>query len=136
MHPPQTPTSSPIPWWRRPFGIRRHTGPAGRIGQGVAWLVFDAAQDNYHCYWFVGPAHDHLVDHADAPSAAAAVEWARSRTPAARIRMADHRTYWAGTKPNPGGFAGTWTPAHPRPAPRPVEPSSRTPPGEALAHTA
>ena len=106
------------------------------VGQGTAWLVYDAARDCYHCYWLVGPADDHLVEHTEAPSAAVAVEWARSRTPRARIRLPDHRTYWAGTDPAPGGFAGTWTAAS-RPAtlrPRPAFPETR--PRPALAQTA
>jgi hypothetical protein len=57
---------------------------------------------------------DHAGGHAaDALSAAVAVEWARSRTPRARIRLPDHRTYWAGTDPSPGGLAGAWTAAGP-----------------------
>ena len=92
------------------------TGPNAQppwVGQGSAWLVHDAARDCYHCYWLVGPADAHLLEHTDALSAAVAVEWARSRTPRARIRLPDHRTYWAGTDPSPGGLAGAWTAAGP-----------------------
>ena len=81
------------------------TGPNAQppwVGRGTAWLVYDAARGCCHCYWLVGPADDHLVEHAEAPSAAVAVEWARSRTPRARIRLPDHSTYWAGTDPAPG----------------------------------
>lgn len=102
---------------RRRYGTRRTQQPAAWIGQGTARLVSDAARDCYHCYWLVGPADDHLLEHAEVPSAAIAVEWARSRTPRARIRLPDHRTYWAGTDPAPGGFAGTWT--------QPVQPPPR-----------
>jgi hypothetical protein len=91
---------------------RRTQRPGTWIGQGIASLVFDTANDSYQCYWLVGPAQDHLIDHYLAPSAIDAVEWARSRTSRARIRLPDHRTYWAGTDPTPGGFAGTWKPAH------------------------
>ncbi len=83
------------------------------VGQGTAWLVYDATRGCYHCYWLVGPADDHLIEHAEALNAAVAVEWARSRTPKARIRLPDHRTYWAGIDPAPGGFAGAWTAAGP-----------------------
>ena len=111
------------------------SAPAGPNGQppgsvqGTVWLVYDAARDRYHCYWLVGPADDHLLEHAEAPSAALAVEWARSHTPRARIRLPDHRTYWAGTDPAPGGFAGTWTAASPTttPLPRHVSPKTRLP---------
>jgi hypothetical protein len=95
---------------QRRFGARRAKDPAARVGQGTAWLTYDAAHGCYHCYWLVGQANDHLVEHATEHSPAEAVEWSRSRTPRARIRLADHRTYWAGTDPAPPGFAGTWTP--------------------------
>lgn len=62
-------------------------------------------------YWLVGPSTDHLVERAMQPSAADAVEWAGVRTPRARIRLADHRTYWVGTDPTPPGLAGVWAPA-------------------------
>ena len=96
-----------------PFGTHRTQRPTAWVGQGAAWLVHDAARDCYHCYWLVGPANAHLLEHTDALSAAVAVEWAQSRTPRARIRLPDHRTYWAGTDPSPGGFAGAWTAAGP-----------------------
>lgn len=82
------------------------------VGQGTAWLLFDAGGDlfQYQCYWYGGSCGDHLLDHARTPAAADAVEWATARTPRARIRLPDHRTYWAGTAPDPGGFAGTWPP--------------------------
>ena len=90
------------------FGPRRRKDPAARIGHGTAWLVHDAARDCFHCYWLVGQPNEHLIEHATEATAANAVQWARSRTPRARIRLADHRTYWAGTEPAPPGFAGTW----------------------------
>ena len=96
---------------RRRFGTRREKGREAWIGQGTAWLVHDAARDCYHCHWLVGPSTDHLIERAMHPSAADAVEWAGVRTPRARIRLADHRTYWAGTGPTPPGFAGIWAPA-------------------------
>ena len=135
MHAPQPPPSAPRYRWRHWFGNRWGRGPAWWTGQGTAWLVFDAGRDIYHCYWFVGPADDHPVDRADVANAAAAVEWAGSRTPAARIRLPDHRTYWAGTAPNPGGFAGTWTTADPPPAPPRTQQPAPTPPRIMLAHT-
>ena len=111
---------------QRAFGTRRSKGPAARVGQGTAWLVHDAARDCYHCYWLVRRPNDHLIERATLPGAADAVEWARDRTPRARIRLADHRTYWAGTDPAPPGFAGIWTPASPPtiPQPSPVFPES------------
>lgn len=85
------------------------------MGKGTAWLVFDAGGDlyQYQCYWFAGSSVDHLLEHTRAVTAADAVEWATARTPRARIRLSDHRTYWAGTGPDPGGFAGTWAPNRP-----------------------
>ena len=127
--------NAPIPRQRR-FGTRGSRDPAGWVGQGTAWLVHDADRDCYHCYWLVGRPNDHLIEYAIEPSEADAVEWARSRTRRARIRLADHRTYWAGTDPTPPGFAGTWTPAS-RPAmarPRPA--SVETRPRPTLARTA
>ena len=121
---------------RRRFGTRRTQRPAAWIGRGTAWLAYDAARDCYHCYWLVGPADDHLVEHAEAPSAAVAVEWARSRTPRARIRLPDHRTYWAGTEPAPTGFAGTWTAPSPASSPVAGHVSPETPPQWAVAQTA
>jgi hypothetical protein len=103
----------------RRFGSRPKD-PAAWVGQGTAWLVYDAGRDCYHCYWLVGPADDHLIERATEQSAADAVEWARPRTPNARIRLGDHRTYWAGTDRSPPGFAGTWTPANPPPTVRPL----------------
>jgi hypothetical protein len=121
---------------QRRLGTRRSKGPAAWVGHGTAWLVYDAARGCYHCYWLVGRPNDHLIEGATEPSAADAVDWARSRTSRARIRLADHRTYWAGTDPAPSGFAGTWTPAsRPTPLrPRPVLPDTR--PRPALAQTA
>jgi hypothetical protein len=122
------------PTRQRRFGTRRARHPAAWVGQGTAWLAHDAARDCYHCYWLVGRPNDHLIEQTIEPSAADAVTWARSRTPRARIRLADHRTYWAGTDPSPPGFAGTWTPT-PRPAtlrPASVETLPRPP----LAQTA
>jgi hypothetical protein len=95
----------------RRFGTNRSRGPAAWLGQGTAWLVHDVGRDCYHCYWLVGRPNDHLIESATEPSAPDAVEWARCRTPRARIRLGDHRTYWAGTDPAPRGFEGTWTPA-------------------------
>ena len=137
MDPHQPPPSTPGRPWRDLFRARWDKSPARWIGQGEAWLVFDAGRDVYHCYWFVGPANDHPVERTDAPNAASAVEWARSRTPAARIRLPDHRTYWAGTLPSPAGFTGTWTTTDPSPsAPLPAEQLSPTPSGEPLVHVA
>jgi hypothetical protein len=78
-------------------------------------LVFDAGGDlyQYQCYWFGGSGGDHLIERTRAATAADAVKWATARTPRSRIRLSDHRTYWAGTSPNPGGFAGTWAPDRP-----------------------
>jgi len=121
---------------QRGFGRRRSKGPSGWVGQGTAWIVHDVGRDCYHCYWLVGRPNDHLIERATKQSAADAVEWARSRTPRARIRLADHRTYWAGTDPTPPGFAGTWPPAS-RTAilrPRPAFPETR--PQPALTQTA
>jgi hypothetical protein len=120
----------------RRFGTRRSKDPAAWVGQGTAWLVHDTARDCYHCYWLVGRPNDHVIERATEPSAADAVDWARCRTSKARIRLADHRTYWAGTDPAPPGFAGIWTPAS-QPAtvqPRPLVPETRRLP--ALAETA
>jgi hypothetical protein len=96
-----------------PNGQGRRRSPrsrTGSVGKGTAWLVFDAGGDlyQYQCYWFGGSCGDHLLEHSRAATAADAVKWATARTPQARIRLSDHRTYWAGTGPNPGGFAGTW----------------------------
>ena len=88
--------------WHRRFVTHR---PAG-----TAHLVYDQAADVYHCYWFGGRSDDHLIEHAEVATAADAVAWAKSRTPRARIRLPDHRTYWAGASPSPGGFAGIWKP--------------------------
>jgi hypothetical protein len=121
---------------QRRFGTRRSSGPAAWVGQGTAWLVHDAARDCYHCYWLVGRPNDHVIERATEPSAADAVEWAGSRTPRARIRLADHRTYWAGTGPAPPGFAGIWTPVG-RPAALQTRPASvETRPQPALAESA
>jgi hypothetical protein len=121
---------------QRRFGTHRSKGPAAWVGQGTAWLVHDAARGCYHCYWLVGRPNDHLIECATEPSAAGAVEWARARTPGARIRLADHRTYWAGPDPAPPGFAGTWPPATPPTVirPRPDFPEIR--PRPELARTA
>jgi hypothetical protein len=120
----------------RRFGTRRSKGPAAWAGQGVAWLVYDAGRHCYHCYWLVGPASDHLIEQATEPSPAAAVAWAMARTPRARIRRADHRTYWSGTDPAPPGFAGTWRPANPPATGRPGRPPGEVRPRPALAPTA
>ena len=38
---------------------------AARAGDGTAWLVADGAQPaGFHCYWYTGPAEDHLVERA------------------------------------------------------------------------
>jgi hypothetical protein len=79
--------------------------------RGTAQLVYDQAADVYQCYWFGGPADDHLIEHMEVATAAEAVAWAEGRTPRARIRLPDHRTYWAGASPSPGGFAGVWKPS-------------------------
>lgn len=99
-------------------GSRRHRRSDSRArsaGQGSAWLIFDAGGDlyRYQCYWFGGSCDDHLLEHARVRTATDAVTWARARTPRARIRLPDHRTYWAGTGQQPPGFAGTWVPDRP-----------------------
>ena len=116
---------------------RLHPRLATHRRPGVAQLVFDKNADVYHCYWLAGRSADHLVEHAQVVTAADAVAWAAARTPRARIRLPDHRTYWAGTGPNPGGFAGVWQPAapttrstpHPQPGTEvPTEQHSASPP--------
>ena len=114
--------------------MRKDQNPQAWLGQGTAWLVFDATRDAYQCYWMVGPADDHVVEHATVASAEAAVEWAAARTPQARIRPVDRQTYWAGTDPSPDGYAGTWAPSPAQaPTPLPLVPSDPAPP---LAQTA
>lgn len=133
MHLPHPHLNPPTGRQRR-FGTRRSKDLAAWLGQGTVWLVHDAARDCYHCYWLVGRPNDHLIEGGTEPSAADAVSWARARTPRARIRLADHRTYWAGTDPTPPGFAGTWTPS----GPPTTLPPSRTPetgPRPTLAQT-
>ena len=100
---------------RRWLRFRTGAKPSRALGQGTAWLVFDAGGDlyQYQCYWFGGRGGDHVLEHARSATAADAVKWATARTPRARIRLADHRTYWAGAAPKPGGLAGTWTPDRP-----------------------
>ena len=95
---------------RDPQRSRLHAG--NNLGPGTAWLVFDADDDlhQYRCYWMNGPGGDHLVESAQAATDIDAVSWAAARTPTARIRMPDHRTYWAGTGPPQAGFAGVWSP--------------------------
>jgi hypothetical protein len=133
MH-PQHPSPN-IRRGQRRFGTRRSKDPAAWIGQGTAWIVHDAARDCYHCYWLVGRPNDHLIERATETSAANAVQWARSRTPKARIRLPDHQTYWAGTEHTPPGFAGTWpTPTRSTIAPAPRFPQTRQRP--TLAPTA
>lgn len=132
MHPAH-PRISDLTGRQRRFGTRRSKDPAAWVGQGTAWLVYDAARDCYHCYWLVGRPNEHPIERSTEPSAADAVVWARARTPRARIRLADHRTYWAGTDPTPPGFAGTWTQDSGSTTlrPRPVVPATR--PRSALA---
>ncbi|MHB8505225.1 MAG: hypothetical protein ACYDEN_05825, partial [Acidimicrobiales bacterium] len=96
--------------------------------------MFDAGDDlyRYQCYWFGGRGEGHVLEHARVPTDVEAVAWGLARTPSVRIRLPDHRTYWAGSAPNPGGFFGTWAPtqaplpsapyAGARPAPAPVAP--------------
>ena len=81
-----------------------------RAGEGSAWLIFDpgGALFQYQCYWKGGHCDDHLIEHARVATDAEAVDWAAARTSRARIRMPDHRTYWAGFAPSPKGFAGIW----------------------------
>ena len=84
-------------------------------GEGTAWLVADGAEPSgFNCYWYVGPAEDHLVEHAHVSNATAAVAWGRTRTPRVRIRTSDRRSSWAGTAPPPAGITLTW----PEPTPR------------------
>lgn len=100
---------------RRRFGRRGASKASPAVGQGTAWLIFDAGGDlfRYHCYWFGGRGGDHLIEHARLVTASDAVGWAAARTPRARIRLPDHRSYWAGSGPSPGGFAGVWQAARP-----------------------
>ena len=97
---------------RRWLRFRAGAESSRAVGEGTAWLVFDAGGDlyQYQCYWFGGRCGDHLLEHTRSATAADAVNWAAARTPRARIRLPDHRTYWAGAAPRPEGFAGTWTP--------------------------
>jgi hypothetical protein len=90
--------------------LRAGIRPTGRAGEGFAWLIFDAGGDlfQYQCYWMGGHCDDHLIEHARMATDAEAVGWAAARTARARIRMPDHRTYWAGSAPCPNGFAGIW----------------------------
>ena len=81
-----------------------------REGEGSAWLVADRREPaGFHCYWYMGPADDHLVERAHVVGAADAVAWGRERTPRVRIRTADGTSSWAGTAPRPDGIARTWT---------------------------
>ncbi len=116
---------------RRWLRFRTGAEPSRAVGEGTAWLVFDAGGDlyQYQCYWFGGRCGDHLLEHARSATAADAVKWATARTPRTRIRLADHRTYWAGAAPKPAGFAGTWTPDRPEryPTVRPRPPEQRPP---------
>ncbi len=84
------------PAWRA--GIR----PAGRAGEGFAWLILDAGDDlfRYQC-------DDHMIERARMATDAEAVDWAPARIPRARIRMPDHRAYSASSAPCPNGFART-----------------------------
>jgi len=87
--------------------MSRHTA---RTGDGTAWLVADgAAPSGFHCYWYTGPAEDHMVEHAHVSTENAAVAWGRTRTPRVRIRTPDRRSSWAGTAAQPAGIALTWT---------------------------
>jgi hypothetical protein len=94
----------------RRSALRARIRPARRAGEGLAWLIFDAGGGlfQYQCYWKGGHCDDHLIEHARMATDTDAVDWAAARTPRARIRMPDHRTYWAGSAPRPNGFAGTW----------------------------
>jgi len=68
--------------------VTRHPGRAP-YGQGSAWLVADRAHGGFVCYWYVGPAGDHLREHARAANAEEAVAWGRARSTRVRIRTAD-----------------------------------------------
>jgi hypothetical protein len=112
-------------WSRIQYWARARKGSARTSRRGTAWLVFDSANDlyQYRCYWMNGPGGDHMVESGNAATDVDAVAWAAARTPNARIRMPDHRTYWAGIAPSPGGFAGAWRPSRPedpRPSHEPV----------------
>ena len=85
--------------------MSRHSG---RHGEGTAWLVADRISGDFHCYWYVGRAGDHLADKARAATADAAVDWGRARTPNVRIRTADGQSQWAGTAPRPPSHTATW----------------------------
>jgi hypothetical protein len=105
-------------WYRR---FAAH-GP-----RGIAHLVYDQAADVYQCYWFGGRSADHLIEHSEVTTAADAVAWAEARTPRARIRLPDHRTYWAGTAPSPDGFAGIWKPTPSTATSTSLQPGSTAP---------
>lgn len=86
--------------------MSRHNASAG---DGAAWLVADRREPaGFHCYWYTGPAEDHLVEQAHIAGATQAVAWGRSRTPRVRIRTADARSSWAGSAPRPAGIVHTW----------------------------
>ena len=91
---------------------RLHRGLATHRPPGIAELVFNKDAGVYHCYW-LADAPTTIWGDAQVATAAEAVAWAAARTPRARIRLPDHRTYRAGTGPNPGGFAGIWQAAPP-----------------------
>lgn len=96
----------------RRVSLRRTSSRSRRIGQGLAWLVFDAGGDlfRYRCYWMGGHCDDHLIEQAQVATDRDAVAWAAVRTPRARIRQPDHVTYWAGSGARPDGFSRSWRP--------------------------
>jgi hypothetical protein len=85
---------------------------ARKTRDGTVWLVFDAGDElyRYQCYWFGGPSGDRVLEHDRVATDVQAVAWGMDRATRIRIRLPDHQTYWAGSAPNPGGFAGTWSP--------------------------
>ena len=111
------------------FQSRSRDRPERSAGRGTAWLIFDAGGDlfQYRCYWMGGPTGDHLVESARVATDIDAADWAAVRTPSARIRLPDHRTYWAGTAPAPRGFAGIWQPTRPEHHPAVESPAFESP---------
>ena len=103
-----------VPTSMLPDAASAPTGPNAQppwVGRGTAWLVYDAAP------WLLSLL---LAGRAGRRPPGRARRGAQRRGgsgmgpvshPRARIRLPDHRTYWAGTDPAPGGFAGAWTAA-------------------------
>lgn len=101
--------------------LRRRRRPARRpnLATGTVWLAFDAGDGlyRYRCDWFGGPVDGHLLEQAGVAAQADAAARGLERSPSVRIRLPDHRTYWAGLVPDPGALAGSCTPRLPGPEP-------------------